>query len=42
MLASGPVTQKAIDKLIALLNLSKEDFPENDQSASSDSGDEQN
>lgn len=31
LLASGPVTQKAIDKLIALLTLSKDDFPENDQ-----------
>jgi hypothetical protein len=41
LLASGPVTQKAIDKLIKMLELSKEEFPENDISIASDAPDEQ-
>lgn len=41
LLASGPVTQKAIDKLIKMLELSKEEFPENDQHDISKTGDEQ-
>ena len=41
LLASGPVTQKAIDKLIKMLELSKEEFPENDQPIVSDPGNEQ-